>query len=115
PELDLRRELGILVHDREIVHSLVKVFDSDWAGLEPAREKGARAEQGGSDLKKAVKAIVRDLPLAPIVEDALRHAVGEAPKLELRRNDLRHDLTDVVKQAVEDAVTGMVRRRTANV
>jgi cardiolipin synthase len=113
-ELDRRRELGILVHDRDIVHSLVKIFDSDWAGLAPARQ-GSRdkAREDGDALKKAVKAIVRDLPLAPIVEDALRHAVGQVPKFELRGNELRHELTDVVKEAVEDAVCGMVRRGTS--
>ncbi len=82
PELDRRRELGMFVRDRDIVHSLVKVFESDWAGLEPARE-GAGKEGSGKvtenakALKKTVKAIVRELPLTPIVEDALKHAVGE--------------------------------------
>ena len=41
-ELDQRRELGVLVHDRDIVHKLVKIFDSDWAGLRPSR-----SESGG--------------------------------------------------------------------
>jgi cardiolipin synthase A/B len=113
-ELDKRRELGILVHDRDIVHSLVRVFDNDWAGLDPAWE-GARDDvrEDGDALKKAVKAIVRDLPLAPIVEDALRHAVRQVPKFELRGSELRHNLADVVKEAVEDAVSQMVRRGTS--
>ena len=109
-ELDKRRELGILVHDHDIVHSLVKVFDSDWAGLVPARETLRGHAREGAALKKAVKAIVRDLPLAPIVEDALRHAVRQVPKFGLQGNELRHDLTDVLKEAVEDAVSGMVKR-----
>jgi hypothetical protein len=69
PELDKRRELGMIVHDHEIVHSLVKVFEGDWAGMEPARHEGRKEiKQGAKTLKKAVKAIVRELPLAPIVE-----------------------------------------------
>ena len=44
PELDKRRELGMIVQDHEIVHSLVKVFESDWAGMEPARHEGSRKE-----------------------------------------------------------------------
>jgi len=113
-ELDKRRELGILVRDRDIVHSLVKVFESDWAGLAPAGEssrKGTAKDE--NTLTKAIKAIVRDLPLAPIVEDALKHAVRQVPKFELRGNELRHDLTEVVKEAVEDAVSGMVKRGTS--
>ena len=86
-ELDRRRELGIMVRDRDIVHSLVKVFESDWAGLVPARERSRKRSADEKELKKAVKAIVRDLPLAPIVEDALKHAARQVPKLDLRAND----------------------------
>jgi cardiolipin synthase len=113
-ELDNRRELGIIVHEHDIVHSLVKVFESDWAGLVPAREaSGKDAAVGAKALKKAVKAIVKELPLAPIVQAALRHAVGELPNFELRSNELRHNLTDAVNEAVEDAVSGIVRKGTA--
>jgi hypothetical protein len=114
-ELDRRRELGILVHDRDIVHSLVKVFDKDWAGLAPARTSSRQLNPKQADgLKKAVKAVVKDFPLAPIVEEALRHAIGQVPKLELSGSTLRHDLTDRVREAVEDAVSGIVRRRSAH-
>jgi cardiolipin synthase len=110
-ELDNRRELGLIVHDRDIVHSLVKVFESDWAGLVPAHEGVDKdAARGARVLKKAVKAIVRELPLAPIVQEALQHAVGEVPNFELRGNELRHHLTDAVKEAVEDAVANIVRK-----
>jgi phosphatidylserine/phosphatidylglycerophosphate/cardiolipin synthase-like enzyme len=118
-ELDRRRELGMFVRDHDIVHSLVKVFESDWAGLEPAREgsgkegTGKEVTENAKTLKKAVKAIVRELPLTPIVENALKHAVGDLSNFDLRSNDLRHNLTDVVKNAVEEAVSGIVRKRSA--
>jgi len=113
-ELDKRRELGLIVRDRDIVHSLVKVFESDWAGLVPARQSSRKeTAEGAKIVRKAVKAIVRELPLAPIVQEALEHAVGEVPNFELRVNELRHNLTDAVKEAVEDAVCGIVRKGTA--
>jgi len=113
-ELDKRRELGMIVRDHDIVHSLVKVFESDWAGLAPARESsGKETAEGAKVVKKAVKAIVRELPLAPIVQEALEHAVGEIPDFKLRGNQLRRNLTEAVKEAVEDAVCGIVRKETA--
>ena len=113
-ELDKRRELGMIVRDHDIVHSLVKVFESDWAGLAPARESsGKETADGAKVVKKAVKAIVRELPLAPIVQEALEHAVGEVPDFKLRGNQLRRNLTEAVKEAVEDAVCGIVRKETA--
>jgi hypothetical protein len=42
----------------------------------------------------------------------LKHAVRQVPHFDLRGNELRHNLTDVVKQAVEDAVSGIVRKGT---
>jgi hypothetical protein len=114
PELDRRRELGMFVRDRDIVHSLVKVFESDWAGLDPVREGSAKeVPESAKALKKTVKAIVRELPLTPIVEDALKHAVGKLSNFDLRSNDLRHNLTDVLKNAVEEAVSGIVRKSSA--
>jgi len=113
-ELDKRRELGIIVRDHDIVHSLVRVFESDWAGLAPARESsGKETAEGAKVVKKAVKAIVRELPLAPIVQEALEHAVVEIPDFKLRGNQLRRNLTEAVKEAVEDAVCGIVRKGTA--
>jgi len=113
PELDKRRELGMIIHNRNIVDSLVKVFESDWAGLEPARTEGRHeVQESEKALRKKMKAIVRELPLAPMVRDALSHAVGEVPDFDLRNAKLRHDLTDVVKEAVEHAVSGIVKKAT---
>ena len=113
PELDNRRELGMIVRDRDVVHSLVKVFESDWAGLVPAHDPRKQTEESAKAIRRAVKVIVRDLPLEPIVEGALKHAAGDVPTFELRSNELRHKFTDAVKEAVEDAVSGIVRRRSA--
>jgi cardiolipin synthase len=113
PDLDRRRELGMIVRDRDTVHSVFKTFESDWAGIVPARGSRKDAVEGAKVLKKAVKAIVRELPLTPIVQEALEHAVGRIPDLDLRGNEFRHHLTDAVKEALEDAVAGVVRKGTA--
>lgn len=114
PDLDKRRELGMIVRDHDTVHSMVKVFESDWAGLAPSQSDSPKqAADSAKAVKKAVKIIVKDLPLTPIVEDALKHAVGELPKFELQGNELRSNLTDALRDAVEGAVSRIVRRGTA--
>jgi cardiolipin synthase len=115
PDLDLRRELGLIVRDHDIARSLVKVFESDWAGIVPAPEDSQKSgSESGRAIKKAVKVIVRDLPLAPIVENALKHAVADLPNFELRGTELGHDISDAVREAVEEAVSGIVRRGTVS-
>jgi len=113
-ELDSRRELGVIIDDHDIVRSLAAIFESDWAGLVPshkARQKGI--PKSAKSLRRSVKALVRELPLAPIVQLALEHAVDKAPNLELRGDRLRHNLADAVKDAVEEAVSTIVGKEAA--
>jgi cardiolipin synthase A/B len=109
-ELDERRELGIIVHSHEVVHTLLKVFENDWANADPSRKdrKGVMPANGG--VKKVAKAIVRELPLEPLVAKALRHALRGIPQVPVARNTFEHRIEDALRQAVEDAVSGIVRQ-----
>jgi phosphatidylserine/phosphatidylglycerophosphate/cardiolipin synthase-like enzyme len=112
-ELDRRRELGLIVNDHGVVTSLLRVFHRDWGSLAPA---GRASEEGMSQpvaAKKAVKALVRQLPLAPMVESALKHAAAGIPDFNLGRPEFEHNLADALREAVEDAVSGFVRKTTA--
>jgi hypothetical protein len=111
-ELDKRRELGVILRDRDVVLKLLHVFESDWAAILPARsayEKELPALPG----QKPARAVVRQLPLAPIVESALKHAATDMPDLEVAGTEFGHNLTDAVREAVEDAVSGIVRQAAA--
>ena len=110
-ELDNRRELGLIVHNHEVVHSLVKVFERDWANADASRgnvQKGFIGADGG--VKKVAKAIVRELPLEPLVAKALKHALRGIPEMPVARNTFEHKVEDALRQAVEDAVSGIVRQ-----
>jgi cardiolipin synthase A/B len=112
-ELDRRRELGLIVDDHAAVTTLLSVFDRDWGTAEPAGralEEGVRAS---GPPRKAVKALVRQLPLAPMVESALKHVAGEIDGTKLSGLEFQNALEDAVKEAVEDAVAGIVRRTRA--
>jgi hypothetical protein len=109
-ELDRRRELGIIVHSHEVVQTLLKVFERDWANADPSRtdQKGVMRADGG--VKKVAKAIVRELPLEPLVANALKNALRNIPEVPVARNTFEHRVEDALRQAVEDAVSGIVRQ-----
>jgi len=109
-ELDRRRELGLIVDDRSIVSTLVDTFERDWSSAAPARNSEGDEAPAPASARKAAKALVRQLPLAPIVEAALKHAAGETSDWRLEDPEFEHNLADAVKEAVEDAVSGMVRK-----
>lgn len=108
-ELDRRRELGLIIHERKIVQSLVKVFESDWATLLPPRkEMEGKRVPATRAVKRVAKAVVRDLPLEPLVERALKQALSEIGDVKLRRHELEHTVEDAVREALEDTVSNFV-------
>lgn len=110
-ELDNRRELGIIVHNHDIVHTLARVFEKDWANAEAPRGKVQRSiTQVNGGAKKVAKAIVREMPLEPLVAKALKHALRGVPELPVGRSTFEHRVEDALRQAVEDAVSGIVRQ-----
>jgi cardiolipin synthase len=105
-ELDRRRELGLVLDDRSVVSSLLGVFERDWATAQEAIRTPTFA-------KKTAKELVRQLPLAPIVESALKH-LAEFPDIRLDGTEFGHKVSDAFKEAVDEAVSGIVRNaRTA--
>jgi hypothetical protein len=61
-------------------------------------------------VRKVAKAIVRELPLEPLVAKALKRALRGIPEVPVARNTFEHKVEDALRQAVEDAVSGIVRR-----
>lgn len=108
-ELDRRRELGVIVHDRDIVHALLKVFESDWATLRPQREAEEKTVPANRAMKRLAKVVVRNLPLEPLVEKALRQALRDIPDADFAGHKFEHRLEDAVRGAVENAVSYIVR------
>jgi cardiolipin synthase A/B len=108
-ELDERRELGIIVHSHEVVHALLKVFERDWANADQSRKDQRGSVSANRGVRKMAKAIVRELPLEPVVAKALRHALRGIPDVPVARGVLEHRVEDALRQAVEDAVSGIVR------
>jgi len=107
-ELDRRRELGLIVNDRAAVTSLLQVYERDWHSLAPAS-----AQPEDTSTKKAAKALVRQLPLAPLVETALKHAKLELQNTDVSGPELQQHLTEAFKDALEGAVSRFVQKSAA--
>jgi len=110
-ELDHRRELGLIVHNHEVVHTLVKVFERDWASSDVSRGEDHKAiVSANGGVKKVIKAVVRELPMEPLVAKALKHALRGLPKVPVTRNVFEHQVEDALRESVEDAVSAIVKQ-----
>jgi phosphatidylserine/phosphatidylglycerophosphate/cardiolipin synthase-like enzyme len=109
-ELDRRRELGMVLHNRDVVNAMLKAFEDDWATLvSPANDTQQETLATTRAIKRTAKTLVKDLPPEPLVEQALKHAIRDMPGTQLTGRKFEHQLEDAVRQAVEDAVSQTVR------
>jgi cardiolipin synthase len=106
PELDLRREVGLIFRDPRAVSNLLRTFEGDWAELERADKEGTAIPVPTAKIsRKVAKAVAREIPpVAPIVNGALQEVAGETG-VEL----IQREVEEVVKNAVKEAVEEIVR------
>jgi phosphatidylserine/phosphatidylglycerophosphate/cardiolipin synthase-like enzyme len=52
-QLEKRREIGIIVHDKRVVKRMIEVFEGDWAQTDSGKKQAKKAEKGESSEKPA--------------------------------------------------------------
>jgi cardiolipin synthase A/B len=116
PELDSRREIGMIVLDSKVVKTLLATFKEDWAstGFDEARDAvktGAAAPK--SDMTaKATRALVRAMPpLRKSLKKAIKQAVTRAGKEAQAHGELKSTVKDAVKRAVKEAVKEIAQEK----
>ena len=110
-ELDERREVGVIVSDSAIAASIRSTFDADWdsAADKTSPEPIDKHLASSKKLKRAVKALVKDLPpLSDVVNEAVQQAV-ESPGSTLNSNEVRETVKEAVKEAVKEGVKQAVK------
>ena len=108
PELDLRREIGIMVRDAKVVKTLVATFEQDWAasGFDEVKTSVAAPPEV---TVKAVRALAKEMPpLQTTLKKAIKQAVSRAGKEAVAHGDLKSTVKGAVKAAVKEAVKEMV-------
>jgi phosphatidylserine/phosphatidylglycerophosphate/cardiolipin synthase-like enzyme len=104
PELDSRREIGVIFRNRAIVNSLARTFEEDWAASEPpAEERESRDFPVGKTARKMAKVVSKNLPVAPVVKQVAR-AIQKRGDLELRPKEIEETVKTAVQEAVKDVV-----------
>jgi len=113
PELDSRRELGLIIKDVKAVKKLIATFESDWDAERSAQAQADEEETTVLSAKKsakAVKALTKDMsPIVSTMKKAVKKAVAKAGGDVLHDEDLKDSMKKAVKKAVKDAVHEAVR------
>lgn len=119
-ELDLRRELGLIIQDAKVVAKVSAQFEADWASpgslsasaspKETAAPESALAAISIKDREEAVQTLTKGLdPLAVSVKKAVRQAVAKVGEDVLHDRGVKDTMKRVVKDAVKKAVKEAVQ------
>ncbi len=112
PELDARREVGVIVREPMVVAGLLKTFKADWAAsaVSVAKQAAAKAKAKAKPMKKASKGLVKELStLSPIVKEALKEVKSETEGAGLNPEEMKATVKEAVKEAVKDRVEEVVK------
>ena len=114
PELDLRREIGMIVGDAKIVKTMLATFESDWAatGFDETREtvEANTAEAEPKPSAKATRALEKEMPpLKTTLKKAIKQAVTKAGQDSLAHGNLKATVKSIVKTAMKEAVAEMAQ------
>jgi phosphatidylserine/phosphatidylglycerophosphate/cardiolipin synthase-like enzyme len=54
-ELEKRREIGVIIHDKRVVRQMQRVFEEDWAETDTGRKQAKKAEKKAEKREKIAK------------------------------------------------------------
>ncbi len=119
PELDLRREIGVVIREPKIVSALLATFREDWdhSGFDEAKEspKETQAGKRSAESDKAAKKLVKAMPpLRATLKKAIRKALKKADTDSMTNAELKDTVKAAVKTATKEAVREMVDEKKAS-
>ena len=114
PELDARREVGLIVQDVKAVKRLVAQFEADWVAkprpIAAEKTEEVAATVSATESAKAVRDLTKDLsPIVSTMKRAVKQAVAKAGQEVLTDHSVKDTMKKIVKKAVKDAVREAVR------
>lgn len=105
PELDSRREVGLIVHDPIVVKKLADTFEADWESSNPKQTQEKTEEQ-------VVQNLVDELhPLAATLKRVVKRVVADAGEEAVEDKTVKDTVKRVIKRVVKQAVREAVQEQ----
>jgi cardiolipin synthase len=114
-ELEARREIGVILHEPNIVKQMIEVFYKDWKSSEPVAAAPQDAMQVAFDVsaKKVAKSVAKKINVGPIVEQILDKVADSNPKIDFQPDEMGQTLREAFLEEVHDAVVSALQDMTA--
>ena len=105
-EMEARREVGIIVHDKAIVRKMIEIFDKDWKTSEPTAIIPADAAASAFDVsaKKVARNVVKAINVGPVVEQMMDRFVDAKNEVAFEPDEMAQTMREAIRDEVHDAV-----------
>ncbi len=105
-ELEVRREVGVLLKDNRIAKEIITIFEEDWRLSEEINQTTGAAKPAARKVaKRFAKAISNGLPpLSAVLEMIVREVNGPGSHAAVDPERLERTVKEAVKEAVEESV-----------
>ena len=108
-ELEARREVGVLIHDKAVVKQMEDVFDNDWRRSEPVFEQDAIATALTLPAKKVAKAVAKHVAVKPVIEQVLDRVMEVHDNANFEPEEVADTIREAFREEVQGAVVNALR------
>ena len=103
-ELEARREIGVIFHDKKIVREMESIFEKDWKQSEPVVESTKLADALIVPAKKVAKQVVKQIAIKPVVEQVLEKVIDTKDPTPFEPEEVAQTVREAFHEEVEGAV-----------
>jgi cardiolipin synthase A/B len=103
PELDARREIGVIFRDAAIVKDLRRVFEEDWKASAPDKEQQPQESMPPKKtVKKVARKVVKQIEITPVAKKVAK-VIGKKANVDLNKKQIQETVKELVQDIAKDA------------
>lgn len=103
-ELEARREIGVIFHDKKIVKQMESVFEKDWKRSEPVVEDSKLASALIVPARKVAKQVSKQIAIKPVVEQVIEKVIDPKDPTPFEPDEVAQTVREAFHDEVQDAV-----------
>ena len=108
-ELEARREIGVIFHDKKTVKEMESVFEKDWKRSEPVVESTKLAAALVVPAKKVAKQVAKQVAIKPVVEQVLERVIDTKDPTPFEPEEVAQTVREAFHEEVEGAVKNALK------
>jgi len=115
-ELDRRREIGVIFHDKKIIKKMIDVFEGDWKTAKKSKAEVRKTMKAvpAKAAKKLAKAVKEKLPMDPVVKKIAKR-INKKAKSDIDPKHLKQAVNEVLKDALHVSVKKAAKHALKNI